>query len=179
MELGLPVTAVKADIRKKVLENGESFLKINPKGQVPTLQLENGEILTEGVAIVQYFASLAPEKKMIPEGFAKFHQLEWLNFITTELHKGYSPLFRDNSEEVKTSARANILSQFNYLETALAKNTYLMGDTFTCADAYLFTVLSWSAHVKIELPQFIQEYLGRVSARPAVQAAMKAEGLIK
>jgi glutathione S-transferase len=179
LELGLPVTAVKADIRKKVLENGESFLNINPKGQVPTLQLENGEILTEGVAIVQYFASLAPEKKMIPEGFAKFHQLEWLNFITTELHKGYSPLFRDNSEEVKTSARANILSKFNYLETALAKNTYLMGDTFTCADAYLFTVLSWSAHVKIELPQFIQEYLGRVSARPAVQAAMKAEGLIK
>ncbi len=179
LELGLPVTAVKTDIRKKVLENGESFLKINPKGQVPTLQLDNGEILTEGVAIVQYFASLAPEKKMIPEGFAKFHQLEWLNFVSTELHKGYSPLFRDGSDEVKAAARANVQSKFNYLETALSKNTYLMGDTFTCADAYLFTVLSWSAYAKIELPKFIQEYVGRVSARPAVQAAMKAEGLTK
>ncbi len=179
LELGLPVTTVKADVRKKVLENGESFLTINPKGQVPTLQLGNGEVLTEGVAIVQYLASLKPEKKMIPEGFAKFHQLEWLNFISSELHKGYSPLFRDNTEEVKTAARANLTSKFNYLETALTKNTFLMGDTFTCADAYLFTVLSWSPMVKVEVPKFISEYLGRVSARPAVQAAMKAEGLTK
>ncbi len=179
LELGLSVTPVKTDVRAKTLENGESFYKINPKGQVPTLQLDNGEILTEGVAIVQYMASLKPEKKMIPEGFAKFHQLEWLNFISTELHKGYSPLFRDNSEEVKAAARTNLTAKFNHLEAALTKNTFLMGDTFTCADAYLFTVLGWSGHVKVELPKFLQEYLGRVSARPAVQAALKAEGLTK
>ncbi len=179
LELGLPVEAVKTDVRNKVLPNGESFLKVNPKGQVPTLQLDNGEILTEGVAIVQYLASLKPEKKMIPDGFAKFHQLEWLNFISSEVHKGYSPLFRENTEEVKIAARSNLTMKFNYLETALTKNTFLMGDTFTCADAYLFTVLSWSGHVKLELPKFIQEYLSRVSARPAVQAAMKAEGLTK
>lgn len=179
LELGLPLDIVKADVRKKVLENGESFLKVNPKGQVPTLQLDNGEILTEGVAIVQYMASLKPEKKMIPEGFAKFRQLEWLNFVSTELHKGYSPLFRESSEEVKDMARANLTAKFNHLEAPLANNNFLMGDTFTCADAYLFTVLSWSGHVKVELPKFLQEYLGRVSARPAVQAALKAEGLTK
>lgn len=179
LELGLPVTAIKSDMRAKTFGNGENFLTVNPKGQVPTLQLDNGDVLTEGVAIVQYLASLAPEKKMIPEGFAKFRQLEWLNFISTELHKGYSPLFYDNTDDVKTNARNNLYKKFNHLEAALTKNTFLMGETFTCADAYLFTVLSWSGYAKVDLPKFLQEYTARVAARPAVQSAMKAEGLTK
>lgn len=178
-ELGLPVQTIKTDVRAKKLENGEDFFKVNPKGQVPTLQLDNGEILTEGVAIVQYMASLAPEKKIIPEGFAKFRQLEWLNFISTELHKGFSPLFGDASPEVKEKAIGNLTKKIQLLEPTLTKGQYLMGDTFTAADAYAFTVLSWGAHVKIPMPKFAQDYLGRVAARPAVQAALKAEGLAK
>jgi glutathione S-transferase len=179
LELGLPVETIKADLRAKKTEKGDDFLKINPKGQVPTFQLDNGEILTEGVAIVQYMASLAPEKKMIPEGFAKFRQLEWLNFVATELHKGFSPLWGDISPEQKEKTIANLNKKFMYLEPALTKGQFLMGDTFTAADAYAFTVLSWANHVGVTLPKFIQDYLGRVAARPAVQSALKAEGLAK
>lgn len=178
-ELGLPVDVIKADLKTKKTENGDDFLKINSKGQVPTLQLDNGEVLTEGVAIVQYMASLAPEKKLIPEGFARFRQLEWLNFISTELHKGFSPLFGDSSPEVKEKAIANLVKKIQYLEPTLTKNPFLMGDTFTAADAYAFTVISWGKHVNVPLPKFVEDYLGRVAARPAVQAALKAEGLLK
>ncbi len=180
LELGLPVTLVKADVRKKVLENGDSFLKINPKGQVPTLQLDNGEVLTEGVAIVQYMASLKPEKKMIPEGFARFHQLEWLNFVSTEMHKSYGVFWDPTATDAeKEKGRAKLNQKFSYLEPILTRGPFLMGETFTPADAYLFTVLNWSGMVKVELPKFIQDYTARVAARPAVQAAMKAEGLLK
>ena len=180
LELGLSLETIKTDIRGKKTEKGDDFLKINPKGQVPTLQLDNGEILTEGVAIVQYLASLKPDQTLIPEGFAKFHQLEWLNYISTELHKGYSGFFNPNATDAdKDHLRANLARKFAHLEAPLTKNTYLMGETFTCADAYLFTVLGWSGFVKVELPKYLQDYLGRVSNRPAVQAAMKVEGLIK
>jgi glutathione S-transferase len=178
-ELSLDVQTIKTDLKAKKTEKGEDFLKINPKGQVPTLQLDNGEVLTEGVAIVQYMASLAPGKKMIPEGFAKFHQLEWLNFISTELHKGFSPLWGETTPDAKEKAIANLNKKFQYLEGTLTKGQYLMGETFTAADAYAFTVLSWAAHVNVTLPKFITEYLGRVAARPAVQAALKEEGLLK
>jgi glutathione S-transferase len=180
LELGLNVTPVKTDLRKKTTEAGEDFTKITPKGQVPALQLDNGDVLTEGVAIVQYLASLKPEKKLIPEGFAKFKQLEWLNFIATEVHKTYSGFFNPAATDAeKNNLREKLNSKFSYLETALSKNQYLMGNDFTCADAYLFTVLSWSGHVKVELPKFLQDYTARVAQRPAVQAAMKAEGLTK
>lgn len=179
LELGLPVEIIKVNVRTKKLETGEDFRTISPKGQVPTLQLDNGEILTEGVAIVQYMASLTPGQKIIPEGFEKFRQLEWLNFISTELHKGFSPLFGDASPEVKEKAISNLTQKMQYLEPALNKGTFLMGDHFTAADAYAFTVLSWSKHVNVLTPNFIQEYLGRVLARPSVQSALKAEGLLK
>lgn len=180
LELGLPLETIKTDVRAKKTEKGDDFFKITPKGQVPALQLDNGEVLTEGVAIVQYLASLKPEMKMIPEGFAKFRQLEWLNYISAELHKGYSGFFNPSATDAdKDNLRANLAKKFVHLEAPLTKGTYLMGDTFTCADAYLFTVLGWSGHVKVELPKHLQDYLARVSARPAVQAAMKAEGLIK
>ncbi len=179
-ELGLNLTPVKTNIRNKTLETGEDFLKINPKGQVPTLQLDNGEILTEGPAIVQYLASLVPGNKMIPEGFAKFHQLEWLNFVSTELHKTYSVFFDPNaSEEYKGKMKERLAIKFSQIEPVLTKNTYLMGNDFTCADAYLFTVLSWSGYVKVELPKFLQDYSARIAQRPAVQQALKAEGLAK
>lgn len=181
-EAGLPFTLVKTDIRKKKTEAGEDFLKINPKGQVPTLQLDNGEILTEGVAIVQYIASLVPEKNLIPHGpgLAKYHQLEWLNFITSELHKGYSPLFSPEwTDAEKEKFRGKISAKFSVLEAPLSKNTFLMGEAFTCADAYLFTVLGWSQYVKLTMPKFLNDYLERVRARPSVQEALKAEGLLK
>lgn len=181
-ELGLTIETVKTDLRSKKTEKGEDFLKISPKGQVPSLQLDNGEVLTEGVAIVQYLASLKPEKKMIPDGFEKFKQLELLNFVSTEMHKGFSGFFNpDATEGDKDKLRANLAKKFAYLEAPLTKGNFLMGDTFTCADAYLFTVLGWSAYpmVKVSLPKFLQDYHARVAARPAVQAAMKAEGLTK
>ncbi len=179
LELGLPVEILKADVKAKKTEKGDDLLKISSKGQVPIFQLDNGEILTEGVAIVQYMASLAPEKKLIPDGFEKFRQLEWLNFISTELHKGFSPLFGDASPEQKEKAIANLTKKFQYLEPALTKGPFLMGAAFTAADAYAFTVLSWSKRVSVPVPKFIEDYLGRVAARPAVQAALKAEGLSK
>lgn len=179
LELGLSVQPVKTNVREKKLEDGSDFRKVNPKGQVPTLELDNGEVLTEGVAIVQYMASLAPEKKLIPEGFEKFRQLEWLNFISTELHKGFTPFFRNPSAEAREMAVQNLNQKFSYLEPALTKNQYLMGETFTAADAYAFTVLSWAKMVNVETPKFIQDYLTRVATRPAVQSAMKAEGLTK
>ncbi len=179
LELGLPVETIKADLKTKKTEKGDDFLKINPKGQVPTFQLDNGEVLTEGPAIVQYMASLAPEKRLIPDGFEKFRQLEWLNFISTELHKGFSPLWGEISPEQKEKTIANLTKKIQLLEPALSKGQFLMGDNFTAADAYAFTVLSWAKHVNVPTPKFIQDYLGRVAARPAVQAALKAEGLLK
>lgn len=181
-ELGLPYKLVKVDMKKKETEDGQDFLKITKKGQVPALQLDSGEVLTEGVAIVQYLQSLVPEKEIIPQGpgLLKYRQLEWLNFITSELHKSWSPLFRpDSSEEEKKKTKANLASKFHHLEEPLTKGPYLMGENFTAADAYLFTVLSWSKFSQVELPAFLTEYLARVASRPAVQAALKDEGLIK
>ncbi len=178
MELGLNLTPVKTDIRKKTLENGEDFLKINPKGQVPTLQLDNGEILTEGVAIVQYLASLVPGNKMVPEGFAKFKQLELLNFVATEVHKTYSGFFAPGATDAdKDKLREKLATKFTHLEPALTKGPFLQGDDFTCSDAYFFTTCTWASYCKVNLPKFIQDYMARVSQRPTVAAAMKAEGL--
>lgn len=179
-ELGLNITGIKTDLRGKKTETGDDYLKICPKGQVPALQLDNGEILTEGVAIIQYMASLVPGTKMMPEGFAKFRQLEWLNFIATELHKTYSGFFNPHSSETdKNNLREKLAHKFTALEPVLTKNTYIMGNDFTLADAYLFNVLSWSGYVKVELPKFLQDYTARVAQRPAVQSAMIAEGLAK
>lgn len=180
LELGLSIETVRTDIRKKQTEKGEDFFKINPKGQVPTLQLENGEILTEGVAIVQYLASLAPEKKMMPEGFAKFHQLEYLNFISSEIHKNFGPLFYPGSTDAeKEKSRATLTKKFAQFEAPLLREKYLMGEKFTPADAYLYTVLRWTAFTQVEIPKFLSDYMARVEARPAVQAALKSEGQTK
>lgn len=183
-EAGLPLELVKVDLKAKTTERGEDFLKINPKGYVPTLQLEDGSILTEGPAIVQYLADLAPASKLAPENgsLPRYRLQEWLNYITSELHKAmgllFSPAFTD---EFKASQRIAIGARFDYLSKQLATQSYLMGEQFTVADAYLFTVLGWCKWVGMDLSKWpvLVEYSARIADRPAVQSAMQAEGLTK
>ncbi len=183
-EAGLDFQIEKVDLGAKKTAGGEDFTKINPKGYVPTLQLDDGEILTEGPAIVQYLADLKPAKNLAPAAGtrARYRLQEWLNFISTELHKGFSPLFKSTiPQPVKDEFAATLGKRFDYLSGVLAGKSYLMGDTFTVADAYLFTILSWAGYVKIDLSKWpvLKEYSARVAARPAVQETMKAERLIK
>ena len=159
-------------------------MQINPKGYVPAIKLDDGSILTEGPAILQYIADQNPGSGLAPKAgtMQRYRLQEWLTFIGTELHKSFSPLFNKASpDEVKNIAREMITKRLSYVETQLANKPYLMGDAFTVADAYLFVVVGWSSHVGFDLGQFprINEYMARIAGRPAVQAAMKAEGLIQ
>jgi glutathione S-transferase len=183
LEAGLPFTAVKTDIRKKVTDDGTDYLTINSKGAVPALQLDDGHVLTEGAAIVQYLADLKPESHLAPRAgsFERYQLAELLNYIASEVHKGFSPLFNPNiSADWKASALANLEKKFAWLSGYLGDKAYLMGDTFTVADAYLFTVLSWTKGLGIDLTHWpaLTAYLARVGHRPKVQEALKAEGLI-
>jgi glutathione S-transferase len=183
-EAELPFELVQVDTRAKKTKEGADFLAINPKGYVPVLELDNGERLTEGPAIVQYIADRVPAKKLAPANgsFERSRLQEWLNYITSELHKGFGPLFYPNTpEDYKPIVRENLLTRLRYADGALAKKAYLLGDTFSVADAYLFTVGSWAAFVKLDISSLtnLTAYLGRVRERPAVQAALKAEGLLK
>ena len=183
-EAGLRFDLEKVDLKSKKTEKGGDYLAINPKGQVPVLELDDGHRLTEGPAIVQYLADQKPASGLAPANgkMERYHLQEWLNFITSELHKGFSPLFRDNTPaEFKDIAKANLAGRFDYLDRHLAKNQYLMGDGFTVADAYAFTVVSWSNFLKIDLGKWphLGAYMKRVAARPKVLEAMKAEGLVK
>jgi glutathione S-transferase len=183
-EAGLPFELLKKDLHSQTLEDGSDFRVINPKGYVPALILDDGQILTEGPAIVQYLADRVPGKKLAPPAgtMERVRLQEWLNYITSELHKTFSPLFNKKaSEDWKAAARELLDRRIDYVAKALEGRSYLMGDTFTVADCYLFTVLNWAAWVKIDLSRWpsVTEYLKRVAARPAVQAALKAEGLIK
>ncbi|MDI3439042.1 glutathione transferase GstA [Erwinia sp. V90_4] len=181
-ETGLDFTLVNVDLKAKTTEQGEDYLLINPKGQVPALELNDGSVLTEGVAIVQYLADLKSDRQLLaPAGsLTRYHTLEWLNFIATELHKGFSPLFRPTTpEEVKTLAREQLLQKFQYVNNELKEKQWLLGLRFTVADAYLFTVTRWAHAIKLDLSGFsaLNEWFERVAARPAVAAALKAEGL--
>lgn len=181
-ETGLDFTLVNVDLKAKTTEQGEDYLLINPKGQVPALELNDGSVLTEGVAIVQYLADLKSDRQLLaPAGsLTRYHTLEWLNFIATELHKGFSPLFRPTTpEEVKTLAREQLLQKFQYVNNELKEKQWLLGLRFTVADAYLFTVTRWAHAIKLDLSGLaaLNEWFERVAARPAVAAALKAEGL--
>ncbi|MBD8161744.1 glutathione transferase GstA [Erwinia persicina] len=181
-ECGFDFTLVTVDTQSKKTEQGEDYLLINPKGQVPALLLDDGSVLTEGVAIVQYLADLKPDRQLLaPSGsLTRYHTLEWLNFIATELHKGFSPLFRPTTpEEYKTLARAQLEQKFHYVNTELKEKQWLMGLRFTVADAYLFTVTRWAHSLKLNLSEFeaLHAWFERVAARPAVTAALSAEGL--
>lgn len=181
LEADLPLQLEKTDIAKKTTASGEDFLKVNPKGYVPALKLDDGTVLTEGPAIVQFLADKAPASKLIPAAgtMERYRVLEWLNFISTELHKSFSPLFNPaNTDARKQEARDYLARRFTTVEQQLAKTPFITGDSFTVADAYLFTVLGWGKYVNVELPKPLQEYLGRVFQRPAVQQALKEEGLI-
>jgi glutathione S-transferase len=181
-EAGLPFDLEQVE-RSKKTKSGEDYLGINPKGAVPAIRLDDGQVLTEGAAIQQYIADKAPGKKLAPAAgtMERYHLQEWLNYVASEVHKGIGQLFNpampdDYKDAVKKGLAAR---QFPFLEKALAGRDYLMGD-FTVADGYLFTVLRWTNVHKIDLSAFpnIVAFMKRVTARPAVQEAMKAEGLL-
>jgi glutathione S-transferase len=183
-ESGLPYEAISAPTKTKVLPDGSDFRKVNPLGYVPYLVLDDGTGLREGPAIVQYIADQAPAKKLAPANgtLARYQLQSWLNFIGTELHKGFGPLFNPAvPAEAKQVFKDRLVDRLKWVDGELAGNTYLMGNDFSVADAYLFTVTNWAAPMQIDLAPFanLTAYRGRVAARPAVQAAMKAEGLIK
>ena len=181
-ELGLPYQTETVDLKTKQTASGQDFLAINPKGYVPALQLDDGSLLTEGPAIVQYLADLAPEKQLAPANgsIARYQLQSWLTFIGTEVHKSFSPFFNPKApQEWKDIARANLERRLAYVAQQLEGRDYLLGSEFTVADAYLFTVLNWSKFIKLDLGAWplLLAYQARVAARPAVQAALKAEGL--
>ena len=183
-EAGLPFELALASTKTKKLADGSDYLAINPKGQVPALALDSGELLTEGPAIVQYIADQAPASGLAPAAgtLARYRLMEWLNFITSELHKGFSPLFAPNTpDDYKPVVKARLMERLGWVDAQLAGKAYLMGDQFTVADAYLFTVAGWTKFVGMDLSGLtaLSAYLARVGARPAVQEALKAEGLLK
>jgi glutathione S-transferase len=184
IELGLPYTLEKVDFATKKTAAGLDYLTINSKGVVPALQLDDGRVLTEGPAIVQYLADLKPDSGLAPRAgtFERYQLMEILNYITSEVHKGFSPLFNPKiSADWKASALANMVKKFDWLSGFLANKTFLMGDAFTVADAYLFTVLGWTRHLKIDLTPWpvLTAYQARIAQRPKVQQALREEGLLK
>jgi len=183
-ELGLALELKKVNTKDKTIEGGGDFRRVNPKGYVPALELDDGEVLTEGPAIVQYLADRKPESGLAPKGgtLERYKLQEWLNFITSEIHKAFSPLFKPNTpEEYKKIAKENIASRFEWVDKQLAGREYLTGAAFTVADAYLFTVVNWSGFTGIDLKPYpnLAAFQARVAARPKVREAMLAEGLIK
>lgn len=182
LEAGLPYELVKVDIRAKKLENGEDYLKLNPKGQVPALGLDSGEIVTEGPVIVQMIADQASAKALAPaHGSAeRYKLLEWLNFLTSEVHKSFGPMFAPTLND-EAFFKDRVMGKLKYIDSQLAGRDYLMGKQFTVADGYLFTMLTWGDRMKFDLSAMpnLAAYKTRVAARPQVQEAMKKEGLIQ
>jgi glutathione S-transferase len=175
----------RVDLKTKKTETGADFTKVNPKGQVPTLILDNGEKLTEGPAILQYLGDRKPDSGLVPVAgsMERYHQIEWLNFVTSELHKTFTPLFDERTPEAfRQISKEKLASRYDYLNQHLATNQYLAGSKFTAVDAYAFTVINWSRvpSIGIELSRWpnLKAYMDRVAARPKVKEAMKAEGLI-
>ena len=181
-ELGLPVEMKKTNVKEKVVDGGGDYWKVNGKGYVPALELDNGQVLTEGPAIVQYLADQKPDAGLAPKAGSldRYKLQEWLNFITSEIHKSFSPLFRPTTpDEYKKIAKENLANRFAWLDKQLAGKDYLMGKQFTVADAYLFTVLRWTVPMQIDLAQWpnLKAYFDRVNARPKVKEALAEEGL--
>lgn len=190
-EVGAQFEAVKVTTKdgKKTIENGD-FSKINPKGQVPTFETDDGKILTEGAAIVQYIADKYPDKNLLPKWgtWERYKANEWLNFVASEMHKTLGGLFvldrwvtnKEGNEQYREGVRTALAKKFDYLSEHFKNNQFLLGNQFSAADAYLFTVLNWHSLVKVDItpwPQLLG-FMERVKSRPTVQAAMKAEGLM-
>jgi glutathione S-transferase len=184
LEAGLAYTLVKTDLKTKKTDGGVDYLTINSKGAVPALQLDDGRVLTEGPAVVQYLADLKPESGLAPRAgtFERYQLMEILNYITSEVHKTFGPLFNPlSSAEMKEASVTALGKRFDWLAGFLGKKDFLLGNSFTVADAYLFTILNWTRIVKIDLAKWpaLAAYQARVAQRPKVQAALKEEGLIK
>jgi glutathione S-transferase len=184
LEAGLPYDLVKVDLRAKKLENGDDYLKVNPKGQVPALALDNGEVVTEGPVIVQMIADKASAKNLAParDSTERYKLQEWLNYITTELHKNFGPMFSPVlADDAKAFFKDRVMGKFRYVESQLAGRDYVMGKQFTVADGYLFTMLAWADRLKFDLSAMpnLLAYKARVGARPKVQEALTKEGLMK
>jgi glutathione S-transferase len=181
-ELGLPLELTKVSTKDKTMEGGGDYRAINPKGYVPALELDDGGVLTEGPAIVQYLADQKPDAGLAPKAgsLERYRLQEWLNFITSEIHKQFSPLFRPTTpEEYKKIARENLATRFDWLDKQLAGKDHLMGKPFTVADAYLYTTLRWTKPLQIDMARWpnLVAYMERIGARPKVKDALKAEGL--
>jgi len=182
-EAGLACETIKASTKTHQLEDGSDFYVINPLGYVPFLVTDSGEGLREVAVIVQYLADQAPNKGLIPPAgsMARYQVQSWLNFIATELHKGFGPLFRPTTpQDFKPALREQVLARLQWVDKELAGKSFLCGDTFSVADAYLFTVSGWAQYVEVDISALthLAAYRARILQRPAVQAAMKAEGLI-
>jgi len=183
-EAGIAAETEQVDNKEKKTKSGKDYWSINPKGQVPALQLDSGEMLTEGPVIVQYLADQKPAAGLVPAAgtIERYRVQEWLNFITSELHKSFGPIFRPTTPDAyKAISKENIGKRFDWIDKQLAGRQYLMGDKFTVADAYLFTILRWTTRIEMDLAKWpnLKAYVDRVAARPKVKEALKAEGLIK
>lgn len=181
-EAGQDFTLESVELIKKKTSSGKDFLTINPKGMVPALELDDGSVLTEGVAIAQYIADKVPESNLIaPIGtMARYHTLEWLNYISAELHKTFSPIFRSGTPETyKDLLREYLQVRFRYINIVLSEQNYLVGNRFTIADAYLFTVMRWAQSLKLDMFRYpaLAAYLDRIAERQAVMTALKVERL--
>jgi len=182
-ELGIPLELKKVNTKDKTIEGGGDYWQVNPRGYVPALVLDNGETLTEGPAIVQYLADQKPDTGLAPKNgtIERYRLQEWLNFLTSEVHKQFSPLFKPNTpEDYKKIAKETLATRFDWLDKQLEGKDYLMGKQFTVADAYLFVLLNWTRPTQIDLSKWpnLGAYHKRVAARPKVKEALQAEGLL-
>jgi glutathione S-transferase len=183
-ESGLAFEAIAAPTKTHTLADGTDYYTINPLGYVPLLVLDDGRQLHECAVILQYVADLVPEKQLAPANgtFERYKLQEWLNLIATELHKGFSPLFTPGMpDEARALFKTRLTGRLQWVDAQLGNQAYLMGDSFTVADVYLFVVSSWSRHVGVDISGLthLTAFAARVAARPAVQAAMRDEGLLK
>ena len=183
-ESGLAFEHVRAPTKTHQLEDGTDYYTINPLGYVPLLELDDGTRITEGPAIVQYIADQVPAKNLAPANgtLERYKMQSWLNFISTELHKGFSPLFNPATPaDYKPMVIEKLMSRLKWVDAQLAGKTWLMGEAFSVADPYLFTVTNWAPHVGVDITGFVNitAFRARMAARPAVQAAMNHEGLLK
>ncbi|HEX2591978.1 MAG TPA: glutathione transferase GstA [Rhizomicrobium sp.] len=181
VEAGIPVDLVKVDLKAHKTEDGGDYYKVNPKGSVPALMLDDGYLLTEGPVIVQYLADQKPESKLAPKAgtLERYKLMEWLTFINGEVHKTFSPLFGASSDDVKKDAKAKIAKKFEFVDGKLEGQQFLTGDTFTVADAYMFVMLTWAKKMHLDIPKNLSAFFDRVAKRDGVQEAMCQEGLIE
>jgi len=183
-ESGVSFELEQVDLKTKKTNSGADFLKINPKGYVPVLQLDDGQTLTEAAVMVQYIADKKPEAKLLPPAGTseRYRAQEWLNYVATEIHKGVGALFNPKlTDPWKEVLRESVAPKFDYLTKRLEGRSYAFGDSFSAVDGYLFTILGWPQYVGIDLAKWpvLASYSEKIAQRPAVQAALKAEGLVK